>query len=190
MLRLYMIRHGQSTTNLAQCHAGWAQVPLTVRGEEEAKIAGKKLEGIRFDRVYSSDLLRAKQTQQIALPGVTAKETWLLRECGVGSLEGKTLKECYEQYGESYRQHRREFNYAPYGGESKEQLNGRLEEFCRMIEQQDGTVAAFCHGGVIRAMLDLVTGAEQDRSVFAMDNGSVSVFGYNNGKWRLITWNA
>ncbi len=190
MLRLYMIRHGQSTTNLTQCHAGWAQVPLTARGEEDARRAGKKLEGIIFDQVYSSDLLRAKQTQQIALPDAEVEETWLLRECGVGILEEKSLKECFEQYGDAYRQHRRDFNYAPYGGENKEQLNNRVREFCRMVEQREGTVAAFCHEGVIRAMLDLVTGVEQDRSAIMMNNGSVTIFEYREGKWKLVTWNA
>lgn len=189
MIRLYMIRHGQSTTNLAQCHAGWAQVPLTPQGEAEAELAGKKLEGIEFDRIYSSDLLRATQTAQIALPGAEVEETSLLRECGVGILAERTLKECYEQYGEVYRQHRKEFNYASYGGESREQLYARVREFCQLMEQQEGTIAAFSHGGVIRAMLDIVTGVDQDRSAFAMENGSVSVFEFKNGRWSLIAWN-
>lgn len=190
MMRLYMIRHGQSTTNLTHCHAGWAQVPLTEQGEEDARRVGKKLEGIRFDRVFSSDLLRAVQTREIALPDAEAEETWLLREIGVGILDGRPVRECYEVYGDAYRQSRKAFDYSPYGGETREQFNNRLQEFCRMVEQEEGTIAAFCHGGVIRAMMDWVTGVRQNRSTITLDNGSVSVFDYEDGKWKLKTWNA
>ena len=69
-MKLYMIRHGQSTANAQHLHAGWAQIPLTDQGMEQARIAGRLLAGIQFDSIYVSDLLRAQQTLTAALPGV------------------------------------------------------------------------------------------------------------------------
>lgn len=68
-MELYAIRHGQSAANAVQAHAGWAQVPLTELGREQAAKTGELLKGMEFDRVIVSDLLRAKETAQIALPG-------------------------------------------------------------------------------------------------------------------------
>ena len=76
---LYMIRHGESVTNPTMTHAGWAQVPLSKKGEGEALTAKEKLRGIAFDAVYSSDLLRALQTKALALPDVPVEKTHLLR---------------------------------------------------------------------------------------------------------------
>lgn len=189
-MQLYMIRHGESMTNMKKLHSGWAQVSLSKKGIEDARRAGLTLQGITFDKVYCSDLLRAKQTADIALPGIIREESMLLREINVGSLSGKSFQECQAEYGESYFENKKKSDYKAYGGEDDAQLRMRVEQFVRMLEQTSyETVAVFCHEGVIRMMLDIVTGVRQNKKAFACDNGGVFMFEYNESVWKLRKWN-
>lgn len=186
-----MIRHGQSTANAARKHAGWSQIPLTEQGESEARQAGMLLKDISFDRIYVSDLLRAKQTVQIALPGKAATETPLLREIHVGELAGKTIECCLAQYGESYLHNKAVRDFTPYGGETGEMHLDRIRQFVALLESgPDGCFAAFCHEGSIRHMLDIVLGEQHCREQYPLSNGSVCVFSYTAGKWSLAVWNS
>ena len=85
-LRLYVVRHGESETNLAKRWTGWMDVSLTGKGREDAKKAGDFLKNIEFDRVLSSDLRRAVQTAETALPGCVPETSPLFREIDLGSL--------------------------------------------------------------------------------------------------------
>ena len=185
---LYMIRHGESTTNPLRAHAGWAQIPLTQKGEQEALIAREKLKGILFDAVYSSDLFRAVQTKTLALPDVPFLQTPLLREIHVGELSGKIPEECQRLYGNRYLVDKAHSDYRPYGGESREEHLSRVVEFLRQLEQlQVSCVAAFCHEGTLRRMLEFVQGLNAQTPRHCK-NGGVCVFEFTKNVWRLVTW--
>jgi 2,3-bisphosphoglycerate-dependent phosphoglycerate mutase len=64
---LALVRHGQSQWNLENRFTGWVDVPLSVKGRQEASSAGKKLKDIRFDTIYVSHLMRAIQTMHYIL---------------------------------------------------------------------------------------------------------------------------
>ena len=59
---MVLVRHGQSQWNLENRFTGWVDVPLSIKGRQEATSAGKKLKEMRFDAIYISHLLRAIQT--------------------------------------------------------------------------------------------------------------------------------
>ena len=69
MTRLVLLRHGQSTWNLENVFTGWTDVPLSDKGEEEARSAGRimKEEGFAFDVAHTSLLRRAIDTLHLAL---------------------------------------------------------------------------------------------------------------------------
>lgn len=185
-----MIRHGQSTANAQHLHAGWAQIPLTEQGMAQAHIAGRLLNGIQFDRIYVSDLLRAQQTLAAALPGAESITASLLREINVGDLAGKTADECLKIYGERYLDDKAARNFVPYGGEDGAMHLDRIRRFAVRLEQDVlSNVAAFCHEGSIRCMLDLVMGQRHCRKDYPLDNGSVSIFEFTDGRWILNAWN-
>ena len=189
-MKLYMIRHGQSTANAQHLHAGWAQIPLTDQGMEQARIAGRLLAGIQFDSIYVSDLLRAQQTLTAALPGADSIPTSLLREINVGDLAGKTAGECLKIYGEQYLNNKAIHNFVPYGGENDAMHLDRIHRFAAHLEQNEqANVAAFCHEGSVRCMLDLVMGQQHCRKDYPLDNGSVSIFEFTAGRWILLAWN-
>ena len=189
-MKLYMIRHGQSTANAQHLHAGWAQIPLTEQGITQAHGAGRLLAGIQFGCIYVSDLLRARQTLSAALPGSDGIATPLLREINVGDLAGKTADECLRIYGERYLEDKSAQNFVPYGGEDAAMHLDRIRRFAGHLEQNiQPNVAAFCHEGSIRCMLDLVIGQRHCRKDYPLDNGSVSIFEFNDHHWILLAWN-
>lgn len=189
-MKLYLIRHGQSEGNLQKRHSGWQPFALTEQGRAEAAYVGTLLRDIPFDKIYSSDLKRAVETQQLALPDAEVERSPLLREINVGNLGGRPFEECLAEFGESYAAARRGFEFSPYGGESYEEFRSRICEFLTLMEQSEyQSVACFCHGGLINTMLDVISGHRLYRPNFRCQNCSISVFEYQDGRWRVNLWN-
>lgn len=188
-MRLYMVRHGQSETNLAKKYTGWAQVSLTEKGFADARRAGQFLEGLHFDRIYSSDLLRAVQTAQTAIPGCEPIQLPDLREINVGSLAYRSIVECRETMGEEFLHNLAIHNFVPYGGEDVDMLRERIARFLHMLEEEPcDQVIAFAHAGALQAALDYVLDQHIVRSHLSCMNGSIAVFVYENNRWYLESW--
>jgi len=188
---LYIIRHGQSESNVAKTYCGLSQVNLTEKGRSDAANAGRILKGIEFEKVYASDLIRAIQTCEIALNGAEFEIDTLLREIDVGILGGLTLAQAEDKYGDKVRTARRQRDYSGFGGESTEDQQSRIAKFMRKIEQGGftGNVAVFCHEGTVRCMLDYILSMRFGTPRAVVDNGSVSIFDWDGERWRLKKWN-
>ena len=74
MGRIVLLRHGESQWNLENRFTGWVDVPLSAKGEEEARAAGGKLQSYRFDRAFTSVLMRANETLRIVLEAIGQSE--------------------------------------------------------------------------------------------------------------------
>ncbi len=190
-MRIYAIRHGQSEANALVAHAGWAQVSLTEKGIEQARRTGELIKDIHFDKVITSDLLRAIQTAEYALPGYETKTDWRIREIGVGSLAGMRVADCEAQLGESYMRNRKNRDFTPYGGENQDDFMARVAEFMEELtcEPADSRIAVVCHEGAIYYMLCYVMQCLPKELTAYADNCSVSVFTYDSGHWVLNKWN-
>jgi 2,3-bisphosphoglycerate-dependent phosphoglycerate mutase len=106
MLKLVLLRHGQSQWNLENRFTGWKDVDLTAQGEQEAKEAAKLLlaEGFTFDIAYTSLLKRAIRTLWIALDNMDMMwlpvvRNWRLNERHYGALQGLNKSETVEKHG-------------------------------------------------------------------------------------------
>ena len=106
MTKLVLLRHGQSTWNLENIFTGWTDVPLSERGEEEARAAGRimKEEGLAFDVAHTSLLRRAIDTLHLALlemdqVWIPVVKHWRLNERHYGALQGLNKKETSDQHG-------------------------------------------------------------------------------------------
>jgi 2,3-bisphosphoglycerate-dependent phosphoglycerate mutase len=104
--KLLLLRHGQSTWNLANLFTGWVDVDLSDQGREEAQEAGRLLraEGIAFDLCFSSVLKRAIRTLNIALDEMDqmwlpVERTWRLNERHYGALQGLDKAQTVERHG-------------------------------------------------------------------------------------------
>lgn len=190
-MELYAIRHGQSAANAIQAHAGWAQVPLTELGREQAAKTGELLKGLEFERIIVSDLLRARETAQIALPGRNFEQDPRLRETNVGSLQGRRVVELTAELGEEYVRRRVARDYRVYGGEDTHAHYDRVAEFMKDLENapDDARIAAVCHEGTIMAMLCYVLHTDIPRNIIHVANCAVCAFRYKNGTWELGEWN-
>lgn len=190
-MELYAIRHGQSAANAIQAHAGWAQVPLTELGREQAAKTGELLKGLEFERIIVSDLLRARETAQIALPGRNFEQDPRLRETNVGSLQGRRVVELTAELGEEYVRRRVARDYRVYGGEDTRAHYDRVAEFMKDLESapDDARIAAVCHEGTIMAMLCYVLHTDIPRNIIHVANCAVCAFRYKNGTWELGEWN-
>lgn len=107
MLKIVLLRHGQSEWNEKHLFTGWTDVGLTQRGEDEAKEAGRKMleEGFSFDLAFTSKLKRASLTLSLALTemrqtGIEIIVDWRLNERHYGNLQGKSKKKMAEIVGE------------------------------------------------------------------------------------------
>ncbi|MBQ7643490.1 MAG: histidine phosphatase family protein [Spirochaetales bacterium] len=187
-MRVYIIRHGQSAANVTGARNGQGDVPLTQRGKEEALGLRLKLSGISFDRIYSSDLIRAIDTCKTAIPESDPIRIKDLREIDVGGLAGKTNEECLKLFGPEYSLNLADFNFAPYGGENLEKVFERVARFMHLLESlpEDFAIAVFAHYGSIVSILRYVLGSMIDRNRFSIGNCSIIEAEFRNGFWKLI----
>src|SRR5579864_6811785 len=105
MIKLVLLRHGQSTWNLSNRFTGWTDVDLTDLGREEAREAGRLLKegGYVFDVAYTSVLTRAIKTLGIALNAldllwIPVVKDWRLNERHYGALQGLNKKETTDKH--------------------------------------------------------------------------------------------
>lgn len=108
MMKLVLLRHGESEWNKLNLFTGWADVDLSPKGVEEAKAAGKLLkeEGFDFDICYTSYLKRAIHTLNYTLEGLDREwlpviKNWRLNERHYGALQGLNKSETAAKYGEA-----------------------------------------------------------------------------------------
>lgn len=185
-MRLFLIRHGESLNNVKGLYTGQSNAPLTDNGRVQAKSLQPFLSMFRFDKVYSSDLDRAFETSQLALPNHTAEKTELLREFKVGELENKSfLPDEIAKLGEDVVTAIYNHDFSVVGGESLEMIRARLKRFFeKLVASEYETVAAFSHGGAITAALFNVIGDHAIRAI-KRPNCTIAVFEYKNGAWGL-----
>lgn len=107
MIKLVLVRHGQSMWNLENRFTGWTDVELSENGIKEAKEAGRvlKQKGFLFDIAFTSVLKRAKDTltyilKEMGEENIQVKKSWKLNERHYGSLQGLNKDETKKKYGE------------------------------------------------------------------------------------------
>ncbi len=178
-MKLYVIRYGGSENDPKKLYTGWAQISLTEKGFADAKGVRPLWESVRFDKIYTSDLLHAKQTEETAIPNCTYEETPLLREINVGSLAG-------QPYGTAAVQNS---DFTPCGGESREMLYDRVQQFMQQLERSEfENATAFAHAGFLRALLCTVLQSPITSATLCFANCTTTIFDYTDGKWRLHSW--
>src|SRR5512143_1769281 len=97
---LWLVRHGETPASGGRTLAGWADVPLTEHGEQQARALRPALEGERFDGVWSSDLQRAVRTACLAFDH-EARPDQRLREMSFGQLEGLPWESLEQRWQEA-----------------------------------------------------------------------------------------
>jgi len=163
MARLVLLRHGESQWNLENRFTGWVDVPLSPKGIEEAKQAGEKLRGFRFDRAFTSVLTRANETLRLVLEAIgqttiPIEKDKALNERMYGDLQGLNKAETAKKYGDAQvKIWRRSYDVKPPGGESlKDTAERALPYYEKMIKPcvlKGETIIIAAHGNSLRALV-------------------------------------
>ena len=171
MNKLILLRHGQSQWNLENKFTGWKNVPLTEKGEMEAKKAGEliKKNKIHIDFIFSSILERANKTAEIAIKEanlqnlinnnkliLTKHED--LNERDYGDLVGLNKEETANKFGkEQVHIWRRSYDTPPPNGESLKDVVERVSPYFKKnikpLLDQNNNILIAAHGNSLRAMM-------------------------------------
>ncbi|MDO5716923.1 MAG: histidine phosphatase family protein [Tissierellia bacterium] len=157
---LYIVRHGVTEYNAKRMFQGTLDIPLNEEGIAAAELVAHNLKDVDIDRIYTSDLKRARTTAEI----IGAKKNLVpmidprLREIHMGKWQGK-VKFHIEQEPDYIQFREQPHLYAPQHGESFHELIERIESFQREICPEENTVVV-THGLVILTWLNLLEGKE------------------------------
>ena len=201
MNKLILLRHGQSQWNLENRFTGWKNVPLTEKGETEAKKAGEliKKHNISIDRVFSSLLERANRTAEIAVIHaalnnllennkliMTCSEK--LNERDYGDLVGLNKQETADKFGkDQVHIWRRSYDTPPPNGESLKDVVERVSPYFKenikpLIDKGENVLIA-AHGNSLRAMMiELGMYKSEEISNIELPTGSPLCINLDQGK--------
>ena len=191
MTTLFLVRHGETDWNRDQRWQGHSDTPLNETGREQALELAARLDPP--DRIYSSDLARARETAEIlsARLGVPVVLDGRLRERSFGAWEGLTMDEIEERFAADLARWRAREGAGAIDAEDfqafAERVGGFLDDVLARHPREEVLVVA--HGGTIRAIHALATGLDyvrDHRSIPAVDNCVPARYAFRNGKLAPI----
>lgn len=181
MLKIYLVRHGESAWNVKQLYTGQTDVPLSELGEKQAERAAERLRGVELQAVYASPLKRAQDT---ARPIAGAHKLSLLlderlAEIHHGAWEGNPAEVIREQYADEYHAWRTQPQRAQMpDGESLQDVARRVERFMQdlLAERAGGNMLIVSHDAVLRLIVLQALGLGTEFFWrWRFDNASVSI---------------
>jgi probable phosphoglycerate mutase len=187
--KVYLARHGETEWSLSGQHTGRTDIPLTPRGEENARQLGERLKGLTFARVFHSPLQRAKRTCELAGYGAGALVEPDLLEWDYGEYEGiKTVEIRQKRPGWDL------FRDGCPGGESPDQVAARADRLIQNLRSISGDVIVFSHGHFLRMLATRwlrLPPIEARR--FLLGTAALCILGYEHNhidEPALLLWNA
>ena len=173
---VYLARHGETAWSLSGQHTGLTDLPLTERGERNARRLGERLRGLTFAKVFTSPLVRAARTCELAgFRGVAEVDRDLL-EWNYGDYEGRRTSEIHAQ-----RPDWQLFRDGCPGGETPEQVGVRADRVVSRVRAIQGNVLLFSSGHFLRVLAARWLGLEPGAGrYFLLSTASVSALGYEH----------
>jgi broad specificity phosphatase PhoE len=183
--QVYLIRHGETEWSLTGQHTGITDIPLTQNGRRLAKRLEAILATQRFVIVLTSPLKRARDTCELSGLGAAAQIDNDLVEWNYGAYEGLTSREIREKAPGWLL-----FDHGCPGGETPEQVGHRADRIIVRARGQQGNVALFGHGHLLRVVaarwLGFAAGAGRH---FLLDPGTLNILSYYQGIPAIKEWN-
>jgi probable phosphoglycerate mutase len=184
---IYLARHGETEWSLTGQHTGLTDLPLTGRGERNARALGERLTGLNFGKVFTSPLQRATRTCELAGFGAVAEVDRNLLEWDYGQYEGLTTAEIHAK-----RPDWQLFRDGCPSGESPEQVGARADSMLSRVRTVGADVLLFSSGHFLRVLAArwLALGAAAGRYLL-LSTASLSALGYEHSlSWPVIQlWN-
>ena len=174
---VYLARHGETAWSLSGQHTGLTALPLTDRGERNARRLGERLKGLEFNKVFTSPLQRAARTCELAGFGAVAETDPDLVEWNYGQYEGRRSAEILAE-----RPDWQLFRDGCPGGESPAQVGERADRVVQRVRTVPGNVLLFSSGHFIRVLAArwLALGPGSAGKYFLLTTASLSALGYEH----------
>lgn len=193
MTTIYLVRHGESQSNVNKTFTGQKDSPLTELGQMQAACIASYFLGQHIDCIYASDLSRAYDTAKplSMIKRVPIRTHTAFREIYGGKWEGEKFSELSEMYPEDYAVWREDIaNARPTGGESIKEIAMRT---CRaadeIVREHEGeTIVIATHAIPVRVMLSTwLTGDLSGLQATAwVPNASISKVEYSDGRFAPV----
>jgi broad specificity phosphatase PhoE len=172
----YLARHGETAWTISGQHTGLTDLPLTDRGERNARRLGDRLHGLTFARVLTSPLQRAVRTCALAGFGDAAEVDRDLVEWDYGLYEGRRTAEILAE-----RPDWELFRDGCPGGESPDQVGVRADRVVGRVRPIHGDVLLFSSGHFLRVLAARWLGLEPAAGrYFLLGTASLSALGYEH----------
>jgi probable phosphoglycerate mutase len=187
MINIYLIRHGRQNSTLCN-----VDVELSSEGQRQAELLRDRLKNYEIDALYSSNLIRAKQTAEILNQALRLPHEIREGICEIsfGLLEGRSDEYIDEHFRDFKEEQKKLSEDIPYpGGENGTEVYERsMPVLQEIIHSGKKNIVVVTHGGVIRALLAALIGRNQARRfLFAvsLENTGITHLIYNPGENRF-----
>ena len=184
---IYLARHGETAWSISGQHTGLTDLPLTERGERNARQLGQRLKALTFAKVFTSPLQRAARTCELAGFGTAAEIDRDLLEWNYGQYEGRRTVEIHAE-----RPDWQLFRDGCPGGESPDQVGARADRLVRRLREIQGDVLLFSSGHFLRVLAARWIGLESAAGrLFLLSTASLSALGYEHNLSQPVIrfWN-
>jgi broad specificity phosphatase PhoE len=185
---VYVARHGETAWTLSGKYTGLTDLPLTERGERNARRLAERLRGLTFAKVFTSPLQRAARTCELAGFGAVAEVDRDLVEWDYGHYEGRRTAEIRKE-----RPDWELFRDGCPGGESPAEVAARADRVVSRVRAVPGDALLFSSGHFIRVLATRWIGLEVTANAkrFMLSTASLSAVGYENELSRPVirVWN-
>jgi broad specificity phosphatase PhoE len=182
---IYLVRHGETEWTVSGRHTGRTDIPLSPRGEEQARHLRDRLASVDFDQVVVSPLIRARQTAALAGLGQRAEVAPELREYDYGDFEGWTRDQIEASWPgwDLWR------DGCP-GGESPDEVLNRARRLLGELRPSGSKdVALFGHGHILRAVAAAYLGQEVGLCRhLVVPVASISILGEEHSVPAIVSW--
>jgi probable phosphoglycerate mutase len=173
---IWLARHGETAWSLSGQHTGLTDLPLTERGERNARQLGERLRGLTFAKVLTSPLQRAARTCELAGFGAVAEVDRDLVEWNYGDYEGRSSADIHRE-----RPDWQLFRDGCPGGESPSQVGARADRVVSRLRAIEGDVLIFSSGHLLRVLAARWLGLEAAGGRhFLLGTASLSALGYEH----------
>jgi probable phosphoglycerate mutase len=173
---VYLARHGETAWSISGQHTGRTDIPLTQRGERNARRLGERLRGLTFAKVLTSPLQRASKTCELAGFGKLAEVDPDLLEWNYGEYEGRRSVEIHAE-----RPEWRLFRDGCPGGESPGEVGARADRILGNVRAVKGDVLLFSSGHFLRVLAARWLGLDPAAGrLFLLSTASLSALSYEH----------
>lgn len=199
-MKLYFVRHGESEANVARMFSNknHEQHPLTATGRQQAEELAEKLRDVKFTAIYSSPMLRARQTAEIlnAPHGLNLQRVPALLEHDAGKFEGRADEEAWNEYSKLFETWvlKQDLEARIEGGESFNDMRTRFAPFLQSLVDEygetDANILLVGHAGIFHALLPLLVSNVSYEFGYKriLSNTAVVIVEVHEGALTCISW--